>query len=246
MFVGGSYGLSWLIQQSIAGYDWNYYALDLHRENHFSEPYINEAARTATDFYFQEVDIDVRPPDLLDMNANLGGLIRLHLPVTLRQENDKPYFSLTEINDLPLYMVTDNISQGLNRGIDRMFEKAPINLTSLQVEEDGIVFEIEKSDRAAWSPPPTPVATPVPTVTPTPDGLALVGIFNELDRAVTLEIEDETVVIAAHDTKVIEKIPGTYRYTVRYTNGQIAAQGTKTWGFKAYKWRINLNQKNED
>lgn len=246
IIIGGSYAAQWLIQRSIASYNWNYYTLDLNRENRFTESYLNTVARSATGAYFEDIQIDLRPPNLLDITANFGNILQLHLPVVLRHEDQKPHFYLSEINNIPMHLVLDNISQGINNGIDEMFRQAPIDVVDLQVQNRAVVFKIAKSGRVPWRPPPTPTATPIPTVTPTPEGLALIAIFNELDQDIILEVETQSWVIAAHDTKVIEKPPGTYKFTVKYVkNGQLAAQGTKTWDFKAYKWRINLNRQTQ-
>ncbi len=78
--------------------------------------------------------------------------------------------------------------------------------------------------------------------TPTPPGDALLAVFNDLTQDIAVEIDGDRWVIPAQDTKVIEKAPGTYNYVVTYVaNGQLAARGTKTWTYRAYRWRIGLD-----
>jgi hypothetical protein len=71
--------------------------------------------------------------------------------------------------------------------------------------------------------------------------MALVAVFNELDEAIILEVEDESWEIEAQGSIVFEKKPGTYNYVVFYKeSGSIAGEGTKEWTVSSYKWRISL------
>jgi hypothetical protein len=65
-------------------------------------------------------------------------------------------------------------------------------------------------------------------------------VFNEVDEAIILEIDDETWEIKAGGSVVFEKKPGNYDFVVFYKeSSQIAAEGTKTWTVSSYKWRIS-------
>jgi tRNA A-37 threonylcarbamoyl transferase component Bud32 len=241
--IGGSYLGGWFMQRSITSSEWNFNKLELDAPNSFTETQINDGIQSITGAYFDEFNIDLRPPNLIDVEASWGGL-SFNLPVTLQLKNGKPYFDLTGINGIPLPLVADNISQGINSGVDDVFQKAPVDISELTVDESEVVFMVEPSGRAPLPTPtpiitPTPTPGPTPTITPTPVGMALVAIFNELDKDIILEIEGEVWEIAANDTKVIEKKPGTYNFIVRYrTTGSIAVEGTKTWTASSYKWRI--------
>ena len=177
------------------------------------------------------------------MNAGWGN-IQLTLLVVVKLENGKPHFYLDNINDIPLFLLGDNISQGINGGIDDVFAKAPVDISKLTLADDEIVFNVEPSGRAPLPTPtptitPTPTPKPTPTITPTPVGMALVAVFNELADDITLEIDDETWDIPANGSIVFEKKAGAYDFVVRYKeNGQIAAEGAKQWGVSSYKWRI--------
>jgi serine/threonine protein kinase len=241
--IGGSYVGGWFMRQSITSFDWNFNKLNLDEQNSFTETQINKGAKSITEAYFDEFNIDMRPPNLIDIKASWGGL-SFNLPVTLQLENGKPHFYLTGINEIPLPLVASNISQGINSGIDDVFQKAPVDISELTVADSEVLFMVEPSGRAPLPTPtptitPTPTPGPTPTITPTPEGVALVAIFNELDKDIILEIEEESWEIAANDTKVIEKKPGTYNFVVKYKDtGSIAAEGTKTWTVSSYKWRI--------
>jgi serine/threonine protein kinase len=235
--LGGSYIARWFIQQSIGGYPWNYSALDLDRENRFTEQFLTEKFRSATQSYLNDIQVEVRSPDRLDIQANWAG-IPLELPVTLQLDDKKPNFYLLE--DIPNFLIADNISAGVNRGIDNAFQKGPVDVSSLEVEDGVVVFTIEPSGRAPFV-KPTPVLIAGPTPTPTPVNLTLIAVFNDLDQDIILEIDGETWHILANDTKVIEKEPGTYNYTARYeATEQLAARGTISWARKVYRWHINL------
>jgi len=115
-------------------------------------------------------------------------------------------------------------------------------VSSLDVRDGAVVFKVDLSGRAPFiTPTPIPNATPTPTATPV--NMTLVAVFNDLGQDITLDIEGQTWRIAANDTKVIEKEPGAYRYTVRYAaTGQVAARGMKQWERKVYRWHIGAEE----
>ncbi|RME71080.1 MAG: serine/threonine protein kinase [Chloroflexi bacterium] len=240
LLIAGSYGLRWIIQQSIAAYPWDYYALDLEHENRYTESYLNQIVRQNTRAYLQDVQLDLRPPDQLLFTGNFAGLVQFDLPVRLEHHQNRPYFYITRLNDIPLRLLGDNLTQGVNRGIDLMFDRAPIDITALRLTDSAIYFSVDKSGRVPWTPPPTPVIPPTPTPTPTPQGITLLAVFNEVGFDILLQIGEQEWLIPAGDSKAIELEPGTYRFTARYTDGQLAAQGEKTWTARAYKWRIQM------
>jgi|GEM_PF-1175470 len=236
----------WAIQRAIAGYDWNYYALDLDKENIYDENDLSEKARAFSQAFLDDVIIDATAPDKVSIHLNIGGVVWINLPATLHLENNEPQFTITRINGVPLYWITDNLTAGINSGIDEAHQIAPIDITKLEVNNQAVVFSIAKSGRVAYAPPPgaqvatESVGTPPPP-TATPEGQALLAVFNDLDHPIILEIEGQTWNIAANDTKVVEQPPGTHTYRVSYVeNGQLAAEGTITWTLKAYKWRIGV------
>ena len=239
--VGGSYLARWFIQQSIGGYEWNFSALDLNRDNRFSEQFLTDKFKSATASYLDGLDVEVNAPDRLDIRATWLGL-PLHTPVLLRLEGKVPHFYVSQINETPLFIIADNISAGINRGFDQAFQKGPVDISSLEVRDGAVVFRVEPSGRAPLV-TPTPWPKDVATPTPTPVNLTLVAIFNDLGQDITLEIDGQTWQIPANDTKVIEKEPGVYHYTLRYTaTGQLAAEGVKTWERKVYRWRIEAGE----
>lgn len=245
--ISGTLTASWLLQQTIANRDWNYYALDLDDENLFSAADLTHSAQTLTKAYISDIQVSPQSPDQLAVQTNLSGAWQLDIPVTLTLNENTPRVELTTVNGFALGWVGRTLSGGINAGIDKALAKAPIAVTSLAVTDGAVVVDVAKNRHMAWNPPIpdpvlTPTRTPIPSPTPTPPGLALLAIFNELDQSVTLEIGGQSWPIPAHDTKVIEQAPGSYRYTLRYAaNGQIAAEGYRDWTYKAYRWRITTD-----
>ncbi|HRV95203.1 MAG TPA: serine/threonine-protein kinase [Anaerolineae bacterium] len=245
--ISGTLAASWLLQQTIANRDWNYYALDLDEDNLFSEAALTNSAQALTKAYVSDIQVAPQTPDQLAVQTNLSDAWGLDIPVTLTLVDNNPHVEVTTANGLSLGWVGRTLAGGINAGIEKALTKAPIEITSLTVTDGAVVVDVAKSRRVAWNPPtPDPVLvptrTPIPSPTPTPPGSALLAIFNELDQAVILEIDGQSWPIPAHDTKVIEQAPGSYRYILRYAvNGQTAAEGYRDWTYKAYRWRITTD-----
>ncbi|MBN1218219.1 MAG: protein kinase [Anaerolineae bacterium] len=243
LIIGGSYGAGWFLRQSINSAAWDFDHLNLDDENRITEADINQGAQGLTRAYFDKFSVDMRPPDQIDVNAGWGS-IQFTLLVMVNLENGQPHFYLAGVNDVPLYLIGDNISRGINNGIDDVFNKAPVDIARLTVDDTEVTFLVEPSGRAPLPTPtptitPTPTPAPTPTVTPTPVGMALVAVFNELDKDIIVEIDGETWEIAAAGSIVFEKKPGSYDFVVTYKDtGLIAAEGTKQWTVSSYKWRI--------
>ena len=132
---------------------------------------------------------------------------------------------------------------GVN-GIDDAFRQSPVDISSLVVTEGAVVVNVAESKEGGRPALPvataTATATPIPTATVTPEGLALVTIFNETGQDIILKVEDTDYEMAVDDSKAIEVQPGTYNFTVIFAStGAVGAEGQKTWTVKTYKWRIN-------
>jgi hypothetical protein len=235
-----------LIQRSLSSIDWNFHRLKLDAEDRFSEAYLTQWFKDQLGVYFDDLKIELRQPDHFEVKTVWNGY-PLDVQTSLRLGNKQPRFHILGLNNVPLFWVADNLSAGINRGIEDVFRRAPVDVSRLIVLDEAIVFTVIESDAPDrppfGTPTPSPTPIPMPTPTPTPVNITLVVIFNELQEDIILEIEGEVWEIAANDTKVLEVPPGDYDYKVTYKEtGQLAAQGSKTWTLnRAYRLRIGLS-----
>jgi hypothetical protein len=152
--IAGSFIAALFIQQSIGSADWNFYQLDLDRENHFTEEFLTEKFEFLLGAYLDDIQVEVASPDQFSLKVNWYG-IPLHLPMTLGLgDNKRPYFHLTRINDIPLYLITDNLSRGINSGVAQAFERGPVDVTRLVVTETLGPLSARPPPPPRLSPPP--------------------------------------------------------------------------------------------
>ncbi|MCB0196438.1 MAG: serine/threonine protein kinase, partial [Anaerolineae bacterium] len=252
--ICGSYIGAWFLQRSIATVDWPFNTLSAEEENIYDEAFLTDKLDGVAGAYLGNVQVDTRSPDNVYLNGVLWGL-SVQMPMTLTLQSGRPRFELSHLNDYPLYLLGDNLSNGVNSGVDEAFRSSPVDISGLSVNDEAIVFSVVESDdpdrpRFATA-TPTPTATPVPPPTPTPVPVTLVVVSNELDTDVIVEIEGnnccDTFNLAAKGTYVLEPPSGEYRYVVRYVGGQIAAQGQETWTLnKAYRLRIGTEAQRQE
>ncbi|MCB0213962.1 MAG: protein kinase [Anaerolineae bacterium] len=257
LVICGSYVGAWFLQRSIATVDWPFNTLSVDDENVYDEAFLTEKLNGIAGAYLGDVQVDTRSPDNVYLSGVLWGL-PVRLPITLTLQSGQPHFELSTLNDYPLYVLGNNIADGVNSGVDEAFRSSPIDVTDMKVNDEAIVFTVIES-KAPGRPDfatatPTPTATPVPTPTPTSVPVTLVVVSNELDTDVILELEiegdgdwSENYPLTAKGTQVIEPPSGTYRYIVRYAaGGQIAARGVEKWTLnKAYRLRIGTEEQRQ-
>lgn len=245
--VGGSYVAGLVIRQFINSVEWNFYALELDDRNQYSETFLEETFTQAVGAYLDDIEVEVKAPDAMNVRGRWDN-VPLDISTSIRMGQQNPRLHVTEFNNIPLFVIGSNISQGINNGIDDAFERAPVDVSSLIVKDGEIVFEVEKAtgpNRPEYgTPTPAPTPTPTPRPTPTPVNVTLVVVFNDSNEPITLEIEQlgRRWDIGANDSEVLQTPPGTYNYTVKYQGtDDIAAQGTREWVLnKAYRLRIDL------
>ena len=239
--VAGSYIARLVIWQAIGNYDWNFEALKVNEVNNYQETYLNKITNDNTRFIFDRVLIDTRAPNQINISASWAGFALIEIPLTVQLVADqKPQVHLAKMNNIPLYLITDNISQGINDGLETALGRAPINITGLDITDIGIALKVKRKP-GLLSPPPTltPGETGQPTVTPTFSGVILLAVFNRLDQDIILEIDGGSWAIAAHEQKIIETNPGFHSYAARTVDGRLAAQGQTNWTLSAYKIEID-------
>ncbi len=238
--IGGSYIARLVIWQVVgnAGAQ-NAPPVEIGQVNRYTEADLETYAGDQIGAILDNIRVDLQPPNHLDFSATWGGVFLLELPFTVERGDDNNLqFQLDQINGFSLYLISDNIAQGLNDGIDSAFRRAPAQITSLDIKDTAALVEVEGNER--WQPTPTPPG-PTPTATSAPVESVLLAVFNEFDHDIIFEINGEASSIAARDTKAINLPPGTYNYTVRTADGQhLLGQGEKTWTNSVYELRIGL------
>ncbi len=247
--IGGSYVAGLFIEQTLGSVNWDFYALELDGKNVYDEEFLTETFTNAAGLYFDDISVEVTAPDHMNIQGNWQNF-PVHLATNVRMGDKKPRINVTEFNDIPLFIIANNISQGINNGIEESFNRSPIDVSSLIVQDGEIEFEVERSQVAGrpeyGTPTPAPTPTPIPTVTPTPVSETLVVVFNDSDEPVTLELEQlgQTWNIPANDTEVLEIPPNTYNYVIRYQGtDEVAARGERTWNLNtAYRLRLDFLQ----
>lgn len=252
LIICSSYVGAWFLQRTIGTIDWPFNTLNIDEENVYTEEFLTEKLDGVAGAYLGNLQVDTEPPNRVYLNGYLWGL-PAQLPITLTLQSGQPHFELSTLNDYPLYWVGDNLSAGINSGVNEAFRASPVDIIDLNVKDEAIVFSISESDNPARPPfataTPTPTATPSPTPTPTPVPVTLVVVSNELDTDVILEIEGDnewrdSINLAAKGVHVLEPPSGVYSYVVRYAGGnQIAAQGEEIWTLnRAYRLRIGSEE----
>lgn len=259
--MAGSFIVGQIIEQTISnGVVWNFSTVDLNKEQIYDEPFLNEKFNAVAGSYFDDtIDVELAAPDRANIITTWNGLpINIAMSIRLAQASKQPRFYITGINGLPLDLITNNISAGINRGVAAAFRRGPVDVSNLIVRDGKITFYIEEARPTANRVPPTlapptatpipPTPTPTPTVTPTPVNVTLVVIFNDLAEDVDMIIEGDTVKgerwgttlsIASGRAEVIEPPAGEYDYIVNYKDGVEAARGVEVWTLRqAYRVRI--------
>ena len=99
----------------------------------FMEPYALDAADSAR--------IDFRAPDKILVIAELASG-EVTLQARVKERDGRPVLILEKLNDIPLYIVGGIVSGGVNRGVDKAWEDASVELTSIVVRESRLVYEL--------------------------------------------------------------------------------------------------------
>jgi len=254
----GSVVLGQFVRQSIAsGVVWTFTTEDLHKEHIYTEQFLHEKFNQVAGTYFdRDIGVQISAPDQLKVSAVWNGY-PVNVMFSVRLGDRKPRFYITGVNGIPLNPFTDNISRGINAGVDQAFMRGPVDVSRMIVRDGYVMFTLEKGQNRGEIqiplPSPAPTTTPLPptstpTVTPTPVNVTLVVLFNELDEAIEMEIFGQSsdgevwqtrLEIAPHEAEVIEPPGGKYVYSVRYKDGFLAANGSATWTLhQAYRVRI--------
>lgn len=228
------------LERTIGNYPWNFYVFDTERDNIYNEDALNSNINEVIGSGFELFKIDLKSAetdgqvdDLVIVEMSLLGADRFVFPFTVQLDKEKPQVQLDTINGIPFFWVSDNIANGINRGVDQALAEAPLKFTKLDIKETALVVTATKTDD--WDPEnlssrPSSLAS---------SETALLIVTNELTQTVTLEIDGQSWPIA--DGLEAIKLPkGIHNYAIFYErDDRLVSEGQKDWSdFDFYELRI--------
>lgn len=142
--LAGAFVLSIVAENAIAAIDWGWeyaergeFVVTEAEVNEgieeFMEPYALDAADSAR--------IDFHTPDKIVVMVELASG-EVTLQGRVKERDGRPVLILEKLNDIPLYIVGGIVSGGVNRGVDKAWEDAPVELTSIVVRESRLIYEL--------------------------------------------------------------------------------------------------------
>jgi len=145
--LAGSFALSIVAENAIAAVDWNWqYAepgeftvTEAEASVGFEEavePYALDVAKGAR--------IDFRAPDRMVVSLMLSSG-EVALQGRIKAQDGRPVLILEKLNGVPLYVVGGIVSGGVNRGIDKGWDDAPLELRAIVVQEHRLVYVLAPS-----------------------------------------------------------------------------------------------------
>ena len=231
LLIGGAFTLSSLLEQTLAAQDWAWEGWEAGGVSIIPEADIQQSLQDAVEPYaldaLTNLSADFDPPDIVKIHGQFRQR-PLELQALLGARDGVLYIQLERLNGVPLYVVGGIISNGINRGLDSAWAKAPVQLSALEVQDNRIRAVLEP--RPGFSPPP-------PTLTPTPP-TAVIHIVNELDCAVTVTLGGKSLKLDAGEGTEIELPAGSYIYAI-YAPDHTVTTGWVTWTGGYREWIIN-------
>jgi tRNA A-37 threonylcarbamoyl transferase component Bud32 len=146
--LAGSFAIAIFAENAVATADWQ---LDSAEPGEFvvSEEETNEDLYALLRPYALDIaesaHLDFRPPDIVVFSVEIASQ-PVSLQARLDAEDGKPVMVLEKLNGVRLYVVGGIISGGVNRGIDKAWEDAPVRLTSIVVRERQVTTDWEWKD----------------------------------------------------------------------------------------------------
>ncbi len=146
--LAGSFAIAIVAENAVATADWR---LESAGPGEFvvSEKEANEDLYALLRPYALDIaesaHLDLRPPDMAVFSVEVASQ-PVSLQARLKAEDGKPVIVLEKLNGVRLYVVGGIISGGVNRGIDKAWEDAPVRLTSIVVRERQVTTDWEWRD----------------------------------------------------------------------------------------------------
>lgn len=219
--VAGAFALSSFAERTIPSYKWELDQFTAYGTvHHISEMEINEQVGPAIEPYaldvVQDVTVDFAPPESVKVSTKLWDR-SLHLHGRLTLEDGILRVYVERINQVPLYVIGGIISNGINQGIQVLFENASFRLDRLDIEETEITVQATaaqdgSSTLAMAVPVPTATLRPSPTAPSTAEPMGVLTIVNEINETIALELAEKEWRLVAGATLELELLVDSYPY----------------------------------
>lgn len=147
LILVGAFVLSLVAENAIASVDWRWEYAEP-GEFVVTEAEVNESLHVVLEPYVldiaNETHIDFHTPDTVEIDTEVAGY-DISLEARIRAEEGRPVVVLEKINDKRPYIVGGIIVGGVNRGLNKAFEDAPVQLDSIVISESRVVVELEQA-----------------------------------------------------------------------------------------------------
>jgi tRNA A-37 threonylcarbamoyl transferase component Bud32 len=142
--LAGAFALSVVAENAIAAADWGWEYAE-RGEFVVAEAEVNDGIEAFVEPYALDAAsstwIDFRSPDKILVTVELASG-EVTLQGRVKEQDGRPVLILEKLNDIPLYIVGGIVSGGVNRGVDKAWEDAPVRLVSISVGDSRLVYEL--------------------------------------------------------------------------------------------------------
>jgi hypothetical protein len=222
--VGGAYALSALAERTIPGNTWGLEEFVAYGQLFtITKDELDEAVELAVEPYALDMvdnpTFDFQPPEVVEISADLSSA-RVRLQGHLLLRDGVPQVYLERLNGVPLYVVGGIVSNGINRGLDELFDQASFRLETLEVQTAGIAVQAEGElvpiavPTRTPRPRPTSTLRPSPTAPPTKENMGTLTIVNEVNEPLTIELDGEERAMAVAEELELELPVDSYPYVL--------------------------------
>jgi hypothetical protein len=178
----GSFAASNLIERAITGGSWweELQPGEVTVIEAEIEQKVAETVRLYMPGSIEDVSLDFVPPDQIDAQGTVFGQ-EMSLECTLTSTDGMIDFEIERVGGVPLYLVGNILSGGINRGLETGLEECALTVERLEVSKGSLAIQYEG---VGQTPPPAPTATrprqAPPTATrlrPTPTAASAYEIY---------------------------------------------------------------------
>jgi hypothetical protein len=145
LILVAAFAISLVAENAIATADWQW-EYTKPGETVYTEAQVNEDVHVVLEPYMLDIaestHVDFVPPDSVMIDTEVSGR-DISLEIHIRAEDGRPIVVLDRINGKRPYIVGGIITGGVNRGLEKAFEDAPVQLESIVFSGSRVVVELE-------------------------------------------------------------------------------------------------------